>query len=160
MKSLNNIIYLMKMLSKKKDSLGGRILSTQKNLERIRTNLDKACKDEIELNDKMNECYQSGVFSRDEIYRNIRLQGNIIYNLQTVRDKISRHIEEMSVVNNTLSQYKTELLRTERKYQKISLIAKRFHHEKLSKINFVDDNEIQEIIIYDRENHTKNTLIC
>lgn len=150
----------MNMLNKKKESLRGRILDTQKNLERIKSKLEKARKDETELNDKMNECYQPGVFSREEIYKNIRRQGCIIYALQVVHDKILGFLEEISVVNNTLSQYKAELLRTDKKYQKISLLAKRYYHEKLCEINLSDDNEIQEIIIYDRENYTKNTFIC
>lgn len=41
-----------------------------------------------------------------------------------VRGKISQFLEEKSVVNNTLEQYKAELLMTDKKHQKLSLLTK------------------------------------
>lgn len=157
MKSLNDFI---DMLDKKKESLCGHIYSTQKKLEGINYNLNKAYKEEAELHSKLNACYQRGAISRDEIYKIIRYQGKLIYNQQVVRSKISQFLEEESVVNNTLEQYKAELLRTDKKHQKLSLLTKKHHHEKLYKIHLNDDNEIQEIITYDRENHGKNAFTC
>ncbi|EED2931469.1 hypothetical protein QD72_004694 [Salmonella enterica subsp. enterica] len=72
---------------------------------------------------------------------------------QAVHCKIIQLHEEIVAINKILGQYKTELSKTEKKIKKIDFFLRRHFHENLIRMNVIEDDELQEIVVNDRKKH-------
>lgn len=153
MRSLSNIKNLENLLLKKKQTLCGYIFSTQKTLDDVNLKLEEAQNEEAKWQRVMEASYKSGIVTHDEMYNNIRRQGSIMHKQQAVHCKIIQLHEEIVAINKILGQYKTELSKTEKKIKKIDFFLRRHFHENLIRMNVIEDDELQEIVVNDRKKH-------
>ncbi|EIM4283571.1 hypothetical protein LNB91_004893, partial [Salmonella enterica subsp. enterica serovar Newport] len=90
---------------------------------------------------------------REKLYRNIKNQGRVLYKQQMLEQKIIQLESEKLAENKIISQYQKEILKTDRKYQKLSLYINRQKRKKLLERNVSSENEIMEVVTYGRENY-------
>ncbi|EDJ1003553.1 hypothetical protein GE856_23660 [Salmonella enterica] len=157
---MSNIKNLENLLLKKKQTLRGYIFSTQKTLDDVNLKLEEAQNEEAKWQREMEVSYKSGIVTHDEIYNNLRRQGNIMHKQQVIHCKIIQFHEEIVAINKTLGQYKTELSKTEKKIKKIDFFLRRHFHENLIRMNGIEDDELQEIVVNDRKKHNKKFYTC
>ncbi|EBJ5114592.1 hypothetical protein DV589_24780 [Salmonella enterica] len=153
MKSLHNLTNLLALLDKKKKILSGHLNVAQERLHEIRCQINEYKNMIVSLKQTMASLYSPGEISRDKLYRNIQNQGRVLYKQQMLEQKIIELESEVLVENKIISQYREEILKADRKHQRLSLYIDRQKRKNLLERDARLENEIIEIIAYGRENY-------
>ncbi|ECA0573539.1 hypothetical protein EIW54_24705, partial [Salmonella enterica subsp. enterica serovar London] len=125
MKSLHNFINFLVLLDEKKKVLSVHMSKGQEKLKNIQIQIAECQEHVLFLKQKMTSFYHSGEISREKLYRNIKNQGRVLYKQQMLEQKIIQLESEKLAENKIISQYQKEILKTDRKYQKLSLYINR-----------------------------------
>ncbi|ELD0488025.1 hypothetical protein QUQ58_004624 [Escherichia coli] len=153
MKSLHNFINFLVLLDKKKKVLLVHMNKAQEKLKNIQIQLAECQDNVLFLKQKMASFYHSGEISKEKLYSNIKNQGRVLYKQQMLEQKIIQLESEALVENKIISQYRKEILKTDRRHKKLSLYINRQKYKKLLERNVRSENEIMELAAYDRENY-------
>lgn len=152
MNVLARINLFVNYLNDKKKIVSINLLRSNRKLSELKSMIDNVYGDIESLEQQMRDVFSTGVINRGDIYKNIRRQGVLLCQIESLGQELFRLNEMLDFESEINTQHNVALLKLNKRSFMINEYCTQSMKVHYRKSDSKNENEIEELSIYGKQN--------